>query len=74
MQVSTDWSLLEYVSSVVVFTCWFLARATCLLMTLNKMQTSPHWVSSKAGLVLPFIFVSPAAAARLGHPGSWFPS
>lgn len=57
------------VSSVVVFTRWFLARVKCLGTTFSKMQTSPHWVSSKAELVLPFIFVRPAGAAGLGHPG-----
>lgn len=61
-----------HVSSVVVFTHWFLARMKCLHMTFSKMQTSPHWVSSKAELVPPFIFVRPAGAARLGHPGPPF--
>lgn len=56
------------VSSVVLFTHWFLARVKWLQSTFGKMQTSPHSVSSKAGLVLPFIFVRPAGAARLGHP------
>lgn len=57
------------VSSAVVFTHWFLARVKCLGTTFSKMQTSPHWVSSKAELVLPFIFVRPAGTAGLGHPG-----
>lgn len=36
---------------------------------LAKMQTSPHQVSSKPELALPFIFVRPGAAFTLGHPG-----
>lgn len=56
------------VSSVVLFTHWFLARVKWLHTTFRKMQTSPHSVSSKAELVLPFIFVRPAGTARLSHP------
>ena len=60
------------VSSAVLFTLWCLASVPCLHAPFGKMQTSPHWVSSKAELVLPFIFVKPAGAARLGHLGPWF--
>lgn len=60
------------VSSAVVFTHWHLARVKCLHMTFSKMQTSLHWVSPKAELLFPFIFVRRAGAARLGHPGPPF--
>lgn len=61
------------VSSVVLFTHWSLARVKWLQATFREMQTSPHSVSSKAELVLPFISLRPAGAARLSHPDHFSP-
>jgi hypothetical protein len=44
-------------------------KGTTFNYDLEKLQTSPYQVSSKAELAFPFIFVRPAAAL-LGRSGS----
>lgn len=71
--VLSDWSFLGSVFLPQFCLHSGVWQACCVCMPiLGKMQTSPHWVSSKAELVLPFIFVKLAGAARLGHLGPRF--